>query len=421
MSILSIVISVIGFGAVADGGITNNAPAINSAIEYCASQGGGVVTVPAGIYGAGSIFMRSKVTLQLEEGATLLGSNDIADYVPLSTTLDLSRYESGDGTVNHNSATDPEWSRAFIFCNDVENASIAGCGTIDGGDVRNPQGEEGMRGPHTILLSGCKNVSIRDINITRSANYAILGYELSDVRFDGLTIKGGWDGIHVRGGKHLRIEQCKLYTGDDAIAGGYWDYAEIRHCVLNSSCNGLRMIMPSKHVTVADCHIYGPGTFPHQTSGNSSSLAAINIEPGAWGKAPGRLDDLRLQRLNIEKVLTPLSVTLGDDNSLGTIRIEDIRARDITRMAMSVKSWGHARTDCVIIRRADMEFVGIDDPSLPEWFKTHGTNEWPVFPCWGAYFRNVNKVEARDLQLNIKGKDYRPATLTDNVGTATGL
>lgn len=421
IAILSAIVSILSFGAVADGGVTDNAAAINRAISHCAAQGGGVVTVPAGVFGTGSIYMRSHVRLRLDEGATLLGSPRVDDYAPLHTGKNLSRYESGAGSVNYNSATDPEWSRALIFCVGVEHAAIEGPGRIDGGNVRNPKGEEHMRGPHTILMVDCEDMALRDFTIERSANYAILGYEVEDTRFTGITVHGGWDGIHLRGAEDVTIERCQLHTGDDAIAGGYWEDVQIRHCTLNSSCNGIRMIMPSEQVTVSDCHIYGPGLYPHQTSGNKASLAAINIEPGAWGKAPGSLDDLVIRRVRVETVLTPLSVTLGDDNSLGTLLVEKLTARDITRMALSVKSWGTARTERVVLRDCDMEFRGTDDPALPAWFRTHPTSEWPVFPCWGAYFRNVDQVDAHGLRLTVKGRDYRPATMTDGVTSVRGL
>lgn len=403
------------FGAVAGNESVNNAESINRAIESCARKGGGEVVVPKGEFTTGSVFLKSNVVLRLEEGAVLKGSQRLADYSPLKTSRDLSKFESGQGTVNYNSATDPQWSLAMIFAVDVKKSGIKGKGIIDGADVRNPLGEEHMRGPHTILMSGCTDVEFKDFTVRNSANYAFLGYDLRDAEFDGLLVMGGWDGIHLRGAKDVEIKNCELHTGDDAIAGGYWEHMLINGCTLNSSCNGIRMIMPSDGVEVSDCNIYGPGMFEHITSHRTNSEAGINLEPGAWGKAPGRVDNILIRRNRISRVLTPLSVTLGNDNTAGRITVEDICARGITRMALSVKSWGTAPTDLVVMRRCDMEFDGIDDPSLPDWFKTHSTSEWPVFPCWGMYFRNVKKVDVKDITLRVKGKDYRKAYMTDNV------
>lgn len=414
--LLSIVVSILSFGAVADRPDVNNAGAINRAIEACAKGGGGFVDVPGGTFYTGSIYLQSGVRLRLADGAVLMGSTRLDDYAPLRTSADLSRYESGQGTVNYNSATDAEWSRAMIFAVGIHDSGIEGKGTIDGADVRNPRGEEHMRGPHTVMLADCDRMTFSGFQVRRSANYAFLGYQISRTTFDGLHIEGGWDGIHLRGAERVDILRCDLHTGDDAIAGGYWNRTRIKDCTLNSSCNGIRMIMPSTRVDVTGCHIYGPGQFEHITSHRTRSEAAINIEPGAWGKAPGRLDRISITHCRVDSTLTPLSVTLGDDNTAGRIVVDDLTARGITRMALSVKSWGTAPTDCVSISNADLEFEGIDDPQLPEWFRGRKFSEWPVFPCWGMYFRNVGKVSLRNVTLRVHGRDYREAILTDNVG-----
>ena len=412
---LSIVVSITMYGAVSNNEAVNNAGAINRAIDDCASKGGGRVVVPQGEYSTGSVYLKSGVTLYLEPGAVLKGVHDIGAYAPLQTTLNLSRYESGQGTVNYNSATDAQWSKAMIFAVGISNAGIEGKGCIDGADVRNPLGEEHMRGPHTLLVAGCKGMKFEGFGVKRSANYAFLAYQIEKSKFTDLSIQGGWDGIHIRGAKQVEIAHCEMHTGDDAIAGGYWERMSIHHNKLNSSCNGIRMIMPSERLDITDNEIYGPGTFEHITSHRTRSEAAINLEPGGWGKAPGRMDRIRILRNRVRSVLTPLSVTLSDDNTMGSLLIEDLEARDVTRMALSVKSWGRAQTDRVVMRRCNMEFQGIDDPSLPGWFDNRPTSEWPVFPVWGMYFRNVKEVDAKDVKLSVKGKDYRKPWMVDNV------
>ena len=162
---LSIVVGIVSFGAVPNNESVNNADAINSAIEQCSSRGGGVVTVPAGVFTTGTVYMKSGVTVRLERGATLKGTVCLDDYASLKTADDLSMYESGRGTVNYNSATDPQWSKAMIMAVGVSNAGIEGEGCIDGADVRNPLGEEHMRGPHTILMAGCRNMRFTGFSV----------------------------------------------------------------------------------------------------------------------------------------------------------------------------------------------------------------------------------------------------------------
>ena len=72
------VFNITDYGAKGDG-ITLDTKAIQSAINDAAENGGRVV-IPGGKYLSGTIFMRSNVTIDLTEGAVLLGSTNIEDY-----------------------------------------------------------------------------------------------------------------------------------------------------------------------------------------------------------------------------------------------------------------------------------------------------------------------------------------------------
>ena len=80
--------------------------------------------------------------------------------------------------------------------------TITGRGVIDGNRVFDPNGEERMRGPHTIIIGKCKNVTIRDIDIVDSANYAIMIEWSDEVQVRDVRVTGGWDGadrIYITG------------------------------------------------------------------------------------------------------------------------------------------------------------------------------------------------------------------------------
>ena len=74
--ILSVLVSVLSFGAVGDGA-TDNTEAINRAIAHCALQGGGTVSVPQGVFVTGTVYLKSHVMLRLEAGATLKGTQQL--------------------------------------------------------------------------------------------------------------------------------------------------------------------------------------------------------------------------------------------------------------------------------------------------------------------------------------------------------
>ena len=261
------VFDILDFGAVSDG-VTECTAAVQAAIDSCSLSGGGTVRVPEGTFLCRTLYLRDRVDLHLDKGAVLLGIDDPEAYASFIPQHDLSMYDSGGDSANANNTGDRRWMKAFLQGNGVEGASITGEGLIDGRHVFDSLGEENMRGPHTIIVGEAKDFRIEGISVTRAANYAFLGYALENAVFKGMHITEGWDGIHIRGGRHVEITDCRFETGDDAIAGGYWEGMLIRDCEINSSCNGVRMIMPSDGATTC------------------SSASAWSPAPG--GKRPAR-------------------------------------------------------------------------------------------------------------------------------------
>ena len=75
------------FGIRSDG-VTMNTRSIQFAIDWIAEQGGGTLRFWVGRYLTGSIHMKSNVTIELMEGAILVGSTNPWDYDRLNATND---------------------------------------------------------------------------------------------------------------------------------------------------------------------------------------------------------------------------------------------------------------------------------------------------------------------------------------------
>jgi len=316
--------------------------ALQTAIDRASQEGGGRVTVPAGEYLTRTIYLRDGVDLHLEKGAVLKGVEDAGCYDHFIPQSDMTRYDSGGGTANANCVGDTVWMKALIIGAGINGASITGEGTIDGRHVFNPEGEEGMRGPHTIVIAEAKDFRMEGIHITCAANYAFLGYALDSPVFDNLSITEGWDGIHIRGARNGVIKNCRLETGDDCIAGGYWENMVIKNCSINSSCNGIRMIMPSDGVEVCDCEFFGPGKYPHRTSGEArrnNMLFGIVLEPGSWGAAPGELKNIYLHDLKMHDLSSAVSTSVREGCEAFDLRLENINASNLTGSVNPVVSW----------------------------------------------------------------------------------
>jgi polygalacturonase len=395
------------FGAVGDGATLDTA-AINQAIEACAKAGGGQVLFPPGRYLSGTVRLQSHVALLFDAGATLIGAANPALYQQPQPPDFMPEARWG------------KWHRGLIVGENVEDVTIAGPGVIDGNKVFDPTGEERMRGPHTIVFVNCRRFTIRDLSIVDSANYAIFFQASDQVDVRNVQFVGGWDGVHFRGAPgrdchDVNIIGCRFYTGDDSIAGRYWDNVVISDCIVNSSCNGIRLIGPARRLIVHGCLFYGPGLQPHRTSNRHNMLSGIILQPGAWDKTQGTLDDVLISDVTMHNVASPVTLWTKPGNTVGRVTVHGLNATGVYRSALSVESWGDTSVTSVVFRNVSVEFDGggkAEQGRRP--VKGPGVDARPL-PAWGFYARNVEQVTFEDVRFSCTQPDFRPVIVAEGV------
>jgi len=403
---------------------TINTSYINEAIEICEKQGGGTVIIPPGIFITGTIHLKSNVNLYLEKGAVIKGISDINAYQSYMPTKNLDKFNSigDDSKSNANSTSDENWIKTLVLGVGIQNVTISGEGIIDGNHVFNPIGEENMRGPHTIIIAESRNISLSNFTINKAANYAFLGYDIENVIFQNMTINEGWDGIHIRGGKNIIIRNCNFFTGDDAIAGGFWENMVITNCYINSSCDGIRVIMPVNGMDISYCQFMGPGKYPHLTSGvkkRTNTLSAILLQPGGWGGAPGDLKNIHIHDLEMDNLANPFMFVLNEGNNGKDILVEKVIATRINMSALSVESWKGGVFENLTFRDINIQYVGNKDPKLKNILVGQPPNNARLLPCWGFLIRNVQNISFENLNLQYTGEESRSAFYFDNVYNTT--
>jgi len=401
-------------GATGDG-VALDTPAIQAALDAAAAAGGGQVYFSPGRYLSGTIYLRSGVTLQLDAGARLIGVTNLACYSQPKTPDYMPETKWG------------KWHRGLIVGESVEDVAITGLGTIDGNKVFDPTGEERMRGPHTIIFVNCRRFSLRDVTIIDAANYAVFFQVSDDVEIRNVKIVGGWDGVHWRGAperwcQNVTIIGCQFFTGDDAIAGRYWNNTVIKDCLINSSCNGIRLIGPATRLTIVNNLFRGPGEQPHRTSGEkrrTNMLSGIILQPGAWDATRGPLDDVLLADNVMQHVASPVTLWTKPGNTVGRVTIDGLRATDVYRAAISVESWSDTPITNVVLRDVRVEFAGGGKASqASESVKGPGVDARPL-PAWGLYARNVQTLTLEDARFILTSDDLRPAINADRVDRLT--
>lgn len=206
---------IMAYGAKGDG-TTNDAAAIQRAIDECAANGGGTVTVPAGhTFLCGPLHLASYVNLHLEPNSCLLAHPDESLY-----TESAFRRNCGEGMM-------------WISGKDLKQVSITGTGTIDGNGISfmgkeledsyelKPVTDFDPR-PHVLTLINVEKTVIRDITIRNSAYWTVHLIGCYDASIDGISllnnlkIRNG-DGIDIDHSRKVRIANCFIESGDDCI------------------------------------------------------------------------------------------------------------------------------------------------------------------------------------------------------------
>lgn len=207
------------YGAVGDG-VSNDTAAVQAAIDACADAGGGRVLLPGGhTFRTGTVTLRSHVELHIENGATLAGSPDFADYSRRFEGIVLN-----DGTSHWGG--DP--TTVLLDAEGAENISVTGAGTIDGAGRHFVLADNGFiytmdqKRPFTVYFRNCRNVTFRDVSIVDGAVWTLRLSLCSDVLIHGVRIHNDLktpnsDAIDIDCCRRVRISDCDIVAGDDAI------------------------------------------------------------------------------------------------------------------------------------------------------------------------------------------------------------
>lgn len=263
------------FGATADGRIcTKN---IQSAIDQAHENGGGVVVIPQGTFMSGALFFKAGVNLYLEEGATLMGSDDICDYPLCETRIE------GQWRLYFPALVNADRNDGFTLC---------GKGTIDGNGLRawkafwirwkwnKHLSNLDEQRPRLLFVSNSSNVTVAEATLQNSHFWTTHIYKCDHVRYLGCNILAphgpvlapSSDAIDIDACHHVHVKDCYLNVNDDSVVlkGGKGVNAQElpengeNHSILVEDCRygychgvltcGSESIH-NKNVIVRNCHV----------------------------------------------------------------------------------------------------------------------------------------------------------------------
>ena len=284
------------YGAKGDG-VSKDTAAIQAAIDGCERQGGGTVRLIAGTYLSAPIVLKSNITLQLDKGATLLGSADHGDY-PAMTMFHLPDLQplvsaanstnvaiTGEGVIDGNGAS--WWQEA----REIKDHGILGTG--------HPR-------PKLIIFDHCKHVHVEGVTIQNSPMWQLVPYYSDDVVIRNIKVLApanspNTDAIDPFSSSNVVIDHVFADVGDDNIA------------IKSGPINSPGPDDPSRDITITDC------TFLH---GHGLSIGS---------EIAGGARNIRAERIHFEGSDNGIRVKANRDrgNDVGPMFFRDIEMKNV--------------------------------------------------------------------------------------------
>ena len=427
-------------------GTTLNTTSIQKAIDFISAEGGGTLIFKVGRYLTGTIELKDNVTIELGEGAVLVGSTNPYDY-----------YKKGDAF-------------ALVISNGAENIAIKGLGVIDGqgrelannflgqiavGFIKDifKLGRPNDR-PHLLYLCKSKNVTLQGINLRNSSCWTCMTDRVENLLIDGVTLdsRAFWnnDGFDIVDCTHAVVQNCFVNATDDGIClkSHHKDVCNddviVRGNTITSSASGIKFgtfgVGGFRNIQILDNIVYDTfrsaitiqsvdGGFAENIvvdglkSYNTANAIYLNVGQRR-GDKPSRMENITIRNLYAEIPVDKPDYGLEYEGPT----LED-QPRNV--LPCGIVGLEGQRIKNVTIENVEIRFPGGGDPS----FAKVGTNEldkvpempkaYPEFsqykelPAWGFYIRHAEGVHFKNVVLTAAAADYRPAIVLDDVQGAS--
>ncbi len=418
-----------------------------AAIDAAAAQGGGRVTIPAGLHRTGQLDLRSNVELHLEKGAVLEGAPGLEHYRVV--TLPCS-----EGT----------WS-AIVMGLNVTNVAITGEGEINGRGELWPMAfdcpknvcQEGFRA-RGIFFSRSKGIRLEDFTLRDAACWGIV-FKCSEdivarrVKVDSHANQNN-DGFDVEA-RNVLIEDCDVDSGDDAycIKSNTPDFVvehvRVRNCVARSHCNGYKLGTAS-HGTMRDirfehCRTEAPRRdFMDRRPGKEGRLhffrKGFDAFPNGVGIGAicvecvdgGVVEDVFCDDIEVAGFQVPIFVRGGqrlkrtcgippnDKYVLRNIVIQNVRGRAESWQPSSVTGVDACRARNVTLRNVAISCRAEDEAAAKRPVREPGKESVGLYPeatifarfrlpVYGLYVDHADDVKLENVVFTVRGADPRPA------------
>jgi hypothetical protein len=409
------------FGAIGDGQALDTA-ALQRAIDAASQNpGGGTVQISPGRYVTGTLLLKSNVTLEFLNGATLLGSLNPADYQLVEPFTD------GVGATR---------GYALIACIDAHNIAIvgpalttstaSGPALIDGrgADLHAAAPTNPAAKPFLFLSVRSTNLTLRNLTLHDSAAWTMHLFQSFHIAIDNLSIRSlglaNNDGIDIDSSQHVRVANCTIETGDDAICLKTTSPAACRdivieRCTMTTACAafkiGTETVGDLSNIRVSGCHVI---------RANLGAIKILSVD-GA------HISNVHVENIRIDDADTPIFLRLGarartfrpGDTALPPGSISGIAIRNLTvararRIGILISGIPNHTIDRVTLENISIAMTEQPPTTIPPepGEKPDVYPEVRMFgadlPAFGLYARHVRSLALNSVRVTPAPGEARP-------------
>ncbi len=430
-------LNVRSFGAVGDG-VTDDTVAIQNAIHVCPA--GGRVRVPAGTYWMRPIVLKSHMTLELCEGAVLLGDT-CEEHYPLFPGEMLDDRTGEAIQVSTWEGSPMPGRQSFVSAYNAEDVSIVGCGVIDGNapnstwweDVKNRT----VGRPRLVFFNHCRRIRFHGILGRNSASWNFHPFFCQDVGFYDIAVEAPKDSPNTDGTDPESCDDVKYIgvrfsVGDDAIAlksgkmymGMKYRTPATRHVIRNCLMEyahgavvlGSEMSGGIRELSVSQC------VFSHTDRG-------LRIKTRRGRGKYAVIDGVEFSNIRMDNVMTPLVINMYYfcDPDGKTEYVWSKEALPVDDGTPYLGAFTFRDMECLDCEWAAGYFYGLTEQHIGSihienvrfTFKEDASSGHPAMMSYideeckrGLYFNSVKKVTLKNVTM--EGQDG-PMVITENV------
>lgn len=419
--------NIVSYGAVNDTTKLSTA-AVQKAIDDCSAAGGGRVVVPTGNYKIGTIILKSNVHMHLEQGATLFGSTDLKDYLPLKT--DYVSLRTQTETIQ------------LIFADKASNVVIDGFGTIDGRGrsfKKLSWNDEGITRPHLLRFIQSSDITLRDITLKNSGCWMQHYLACDRVKIDGIKVfnRNNYnnDALDLDGCHEVVVSNMMADSDDDAItlkstSPRLCENIRIADCVVSSHCNAIKLGTETnggfRNINISGIVVKPSYDQKEKFFGEWIGSSAISLEIVDGGV----LENVNVSDITVEGTESPIFVRLGNRargykeglpvtkvGKINGIHLRNIQIRNAGSMGCSITGIPGHEVENVWVDNITIHHKGgvtaNDMPKINEVIKDEKEKEYPESTMWGNlpakgfFVRHARNVELKNIEVITEQPDVR--------------